>query len=413
MMGSVRALRLMVLAAGLACRDLVRDFRMTLCLLAGVAAVISPLLVLFGLRYGVVEALQDELRRNPSTLELRPLTQGQFDAAFFARLQAQAGVAYLEPTPRFLSTILSLTNPRQPEGTEPVQVDMLPSREGDPLLSGLALAAPPASGLILSQVAAEKLGVTAGDTVTARIARVTGERRDVVSRPLVVAAILPLDRLRREAALLPPPFILACESFLEGYAAPLLGAEGAPPPERARVAAGFRLFAADIDVVEPLRQWLVGEGLQVATAAAEIRMVQRLDNALGLLFVIVAALGGVGAVLGLAVSLWGNVERKRHELGVMRLVGFPSGAMAAFPMVQAVVIALLGGGLSIGVALAAGLVVDRVLAGTVAAGLVTYRLPLWALLGTAGLSMAAAALAAAVAGLAASRLDPAETLRRV
>ncbi|SEH25672.1 ABC transporter permease [Magnetospirillum fulvum] len=403
--------RLIWLAGGLACRDMWRDVRMTLCLLVGVAAVVAPLLVLFGLRYGVVEGLRDELRRNPSSLELRPLTQGRFDEAFFTSLREQPGIAYLEPTPRYLATILSLTSDRQPAGTEPVQVDMLPSRAGDPLLSGLATGAPPRDGIILSKPAAERLHVGAGDLVQARIARIYAEQRQEVNLPLRVLAVLPLDRIRREAALMAPEFVVASENYLEGRNSSLFTNAGEAFAEPRRFFASFRLYAADIDAVEPLRAWLVGQGLQVDTAAGEIRMVQRLDRALQMLFTVVAGLGGFGAALGLAVSLWGNVERKRHELGVMRLIGFPSAAMAAFPLVQAVLITLGGLALSVGVALAAGGMVERILSGTLAEGWVAYRLPLDAVLVTASMAVLAALASAFMAGLAATRLDPAETMR--
>lgn len=410
---SVARPNLALLAAKLACRDLLRDFRMTLCLLASVAAVVAPLLVLFGLRYGVVESLRDELRRTPTTLELRPLTQGRFDSQFFARLRERPEVSFLEPTPRFLSTILSLSSVKQAEGAEPVQVDLLPSRPGDPLLGGFVLSSPPTNGIILSRPAAEQLGVAAGDVVTARIARVHHEARQVVTRNLSVAAVLPLERLRREAALVEPNFVLALEDYLEGRESPYFGTDGEVRPQGAREFAGFRLFASDIDTVEPLRDWLVGEGLTIDTAATEIAVVRRLDRALGVLFVVIAGLGGSGAVLGLMVSLWGNVERKRHDLGVMRLIGFPSMAMAAFPVVQALTIGAAGAGLSILLALLAGPAVDRLLAGTVAAGLVAYRLPVGALGVTVVITMVAAGAAAGVAGAVAAKLDPADTLRRV
>jgi putative ABC transport system permease protein len=386
---------------------------MAFCLIVGVAAVVAPLLVLFGLRYGVVESLRDNLRRNPTSLELRLLTQGRFGRAFLDALAARPGVGYLEPTPRFLSTIVTLSSSTQPEGADPVEVDMLPSRQGDPLLGDAVMAAPPPDGLILSEPAAERLSVAAGDVVTAWIARVYRETHERITRKLVVAAVLPLDRLNREAALIDPAFILASEDYLEGRASAYLGTNGTPPDGSERLFAGFRLYAADIDSVEPLREWLVAQGLRVDTAAAQIRLIRNFDKALGALFLVVALLGGLGAVLGLAVSLWANVERKRHELGILRLMGFRSMALAIFPMTQGLVIGFAGSAISAGLAVLAGPATQRVLAGTVAEGLVTYRLPLWAIGGAAFLVSTSALLAAGAAGSVAARLDPADTLRRV
>ncbi|SDD11576.1 FtsX-like permease family protein [Belnapia rosea] len=397
----------------LAWNDLRQDLRFSLCLVLSVTAVVGPLLVLFGLRFGVIETMRDELRRNPTTLELRPLTQGRFDAGFFAALRARPGARYVQPTPRFLATILPLAREGAAEDGEAVLADMLPSGAGDPLLAGLTLGDLPEDGVVLSATAAERLRASPGDRVVGRFARVTEERRELVLLPLRVLAVLAQARLARDAALLPPALVEASEDYREGHAAAALGAAGRDRQPGERLHAGFRLFAADIDAVEPLRAWLAAEGVRVQTAASEIALVRRLDRALGLLFGLIAALGGGGAALGLAVSLWANVERKRHELAVLRLIGFRSAAMAAFPLVQAVVVGMLGALAAVGMALAASPLVSWVLRGTVAENLVVYRLPASAQLSVLLLTLLVAALASIGASALAVRVDPALTLRRL
>jgi putative ABC transport system permease protein len=401
------------LSMALACSDLRRDARFAACLVLAIAAVLGPLLVLFGLRYGLVESLRDELRRNPTTLELRPLTQGRFDEAFFSGLRALPDVAFVEPTPRFLATIMPLLRTREEDEETAVHVDMLPTSRGDPLLANTALDDLPPDGMVLSFVAAERLRAGPGDTLFGRFARVGEAGRDVRLLPLRVVAVLPHARLPREAALLPPEVLLASEDFRSGFATPLMGMEGRPPPEIAGTFAGFRLFARDIDGVEPLRAWLAAQGIRSVTAAGEISLIQRLDRALSLLFLVIAALGGTGAALGLAVSLWGNVERKAHELAVLRLIGFRSAAMATFPVAQALVVGALGTVTAAALAYAAGPVVRAVLRGTVAANVVSYRLPTEAVVVAAGLTLLTASLASVAAAMIAVRLDPATMLRRL
>jgi putative ABC transport system permease protein len=404
---------LLATSASLALDDLRHDLRSTLCLALSITAVLGPLLVLFGLRFGVIETMRDELRRNPTTLELRPLTQGRFGEAFFSALRARPGAAFVEPTPRFLATILPLTREAAPEDEEAVQADMLPSRAGDPLLAGLAVGDLPRDGVVLSFTAAERLRAAPGDRVVGRFARVAEDRREVLLLPLRVLAVLSQARLPRDAALLAPALVAASEDYREGYAAAALGADGRERPPGERLFAGFRLFADDLDAVEPLRAWLAGEGVRVQTAASEIALVRRLDRALGLLFGMVAALGGTGAALGLAVSLWANVERKRHELAVLRLVGFRSAAMAAFPLVQALLIGALGALAAVAVALGAAPAVSWALRDTVAQNLVVYRLPSSALFAVLAATTLVAALASAGASSFALRVDPASMLRRL
>ena len=49
-------------------------------------AVIAPLLVLFGLKFGLVSSLTERLERDPTVREIMPLGGGRFSAAFIARL---------------------------------------------------------------------------------------------------------------------------------------------------------------------------------------------------------------------------------------------------------------------------------------------------------------------------------------
>ncbi|MGA8134407.1 MAG: ABC transporter permease, partial [Pseudomonas gingeri] len=147
------------LIAGLAWQDYRTDWRLSACAVLALVAVIAPLLVLFGLKFGLVSSLTERLERDPTVREIIPLGGGRFSAAFIAGLGLREDVAFALPRTRQIAATADLST----SGQGPVvNVEMLPTAEGDPLLG--ALPAPVGlAAMLLSQTAAEKLGVKAGD----------------------------------------------------------------------------------------------------------------------------------------------------------------------------------------------------------------------------------------------------------
>ncbi|MAM77198.1 MAG: ABC transporter permease, partial [Tistrella sp.] len=64
----------------LAIQDMVADRRLSLCQILALAAVLAPLLVLFGLREGVIGTMADRLVRDPANRLIVPVASGGFGA---------------------------------------------------------------------------------------------------------------------------------------------------------------------------------------------------------------------------------------------------------------------------------------------------------------------------------------------
>lgn len=363
-----------MMIGSLAVADYRHESRLSLCLIAALAAVLAPLLVLFGLRHGIVSTLSEELRRNPTTLELRPLTHGRYNQAFFSQLKDRPETDFLIPNTRFLAATVALQNTAQPTAP-PVDAEMIPTAPGDPLLKGTVINVPVASEAVLSQTAAEKLKVSLGDGISGRLGRVVEDRHESVRFPLRVRAVIPVALYARDAVFVAPEFLLMAEDYREGFAVPAWEAAGRVRAEGERLFASFRLYARSIDAVGPLRDWLAAGGVDTDTRLAEIRLVQRLDRALTILFLVIAGLGAIGFGLSLTISLWGNVERKRYELSVLRLLGLPSTALAAFPVVQASLTGIFGALLAGLFYAAASPVINGLFAEGLTATQVVCRLP--------------------------------------
>ncbi|MGB5468412.1 MAG: peptide ABC transporter permease, partial [Sedimenticolaceae bacterium] len=63
----------------LASRDYAHEWQMSGCFVLALAAVLGPMLVLFGLKFGVVGGMLDQLIENPENREIRPVSSGRFD----------------------------------------------------------------------------------------------------------------------------------------------------------------------------------------------------------------------------------------------------------------------------------------------------------------------------------------------
>src|SRR5262249_26988959 len=103
--------------------------------------------------------------------------------------------------------------------------------------------------------------------------------------------------------------------------------------------ADFRMYARTIDNVGPLRRLLAAEGIEVHTEEQRISEVTELDHHLTRIFWLIATVGMTGGVAALVASLYASIERKRRELGVLRLIGLSRTCLIRFPVYQSLLLA--------------------------------------------------------------------------
>lgn len=391
------------LVLALAWRDLRHERRLALCAVAGLAAVLAPLLVLFGLKTGAVERARAELIENPRARQITNLATGTFDEAFLRRLQARPEVEFVALRARSLNSEAFFARTDRPATAR--AAELVPSGPRDPLLRG---APPPAPEEIVPQANfAARLGLQPGMSVQMRVPAATGRAPLLVT--LRVAAIAPVAATGREAVLVHPLLQRLVSAHLDQLlpeAATLADVAALPfiPAE------GFRLHVRDLRDVVALDAALRAEDVAVESRAEEVGALFALDRALGLLFAVLAGLGGLGYLLSLGVGLYAGVERKLRELSLLRLAGFRRGDLALFTLAQAGLTGAAGALLAAGAALAIQAALNRLWPVAEAGGaLSAIALPHLgiAIIGT----VAAAALAAGFAGLRAARIRPAEGLR--
>ncbi|OOV97336.1 ABC transporter permease [Pseudomonas sp. MF4836] len=320
------------LAASLAWQDYRADTWLSACSVLALVAVIAPLMVLFGLKFGLVSSLTERLQNDPTVREIIPLGGGRFSAEFIERLGQRVDVAFALPRTRQIAATADLAVSASGPG---LTVEMIPSAPTDPLLGGLK-APEGLSGVLLSQTAAEKLGVRAGDWLQASFGRQVAGRSESQRTRVQVQGILPLEAFQRDALFAPLVLLEAAEDYRDGRAVAALGWTGEAPGAAAqRVYPGFRLYARSLDDVEPLRLYFAERGLLVSTQAQTIAQVQSLSRNLSIVFWVIAGLALAGAFAAIFAGALAAVARKRRELSVLRLLGFSTAALLLFVVAQA------------------------------------------------------------------------------
>lgn len=327
------------LVASLAWQDYRNDGWLSACSVLALVAVIAPLLVLFGLKFGLVSSLTERLETDPASREIIPLGGGRFSAAFIAQLGERSDVAFAVPRTRQIAATAQV-------GT--LTLEMLPTAAGDPLLAGLPLP----HGLdqiVLSHTAAEKLAARPGDWLETRFARQVAGRVEAQRTRLQVLAVLPLEAFAREGLFADLALLEAAEDYRDGRAVPALGWAGdAASVSEQRIYPAFRLYARSLSDVEPLRVYFAGQNLLVSTQAHTIAQVQSLSRNLSIVFWIIAGLALAGAFAAIFAGTLAAVARKHRELSVLRLLGFSTAALLLFVLLQALYSAGFAAVLSVG-----------------------------------------------------------------
>lgn len=390
------------LVVSLAWQDYRNDAWLSACSVLALVAVIAPLLVLFGLKSGLVGSLTERLETDPATREIIPLGGGRFSREFIQQLGQRSDVAFAVPRTRQIAATAQV-------GT--LTLEMLPTAAGDPLLNGL----PMPKGLdqiVLSHTAAEKLAARPGDWLETRFARQVAGRVEARTTRLQVLAVLPLEAFARDGLLADLGLLEAAEDYRDGRAVPALGWDGdVVGASEQRVYPAFRLYARNLTDVEPLRVYFAGQNLLVSTQAQTIAQVQSLSRNLSVVFWIIAGLALAGAFAAIFAGALAAVARKRRELSVLRLLGFSTGALLLFVVLQALYSAGFAAVLSAGLYGLAEAALNKLFVqvpGEYASHLLArhYGLALVAILGVS-------AVAAACGGWRVARVQASEGIRDV
>lgn len=183
------------LAGRLGFRDLVDEALLTICLVSAIAAVLTPIMILAGLKFGLIEIMRERLIQDPVFRQVLPAKFERREDAFFAALKARPTIAFVQPE-------LSARTPARAEGAQPgkgVSVDVMPTSAGDPQLLANGTRIPGSGEAAITAPLAEALGLKAGDALRLIVNRANAGRREQQEIALKVDSVMKIgadDKMR-------------------------------------------------------------------------------------------------------------------------------------------------------------------------------------------------------------------------
>src|SRR5512146_2664308 len=118
----------------LALADVLYERKMFLCYAVALAAVLAPLMVLYGLKTGVIAALTGQLLEDPRNREILVIGNRSYTEGWLDALARRPEVGFLAPRTRSIAATLYVERTEDQSGGGPELAELIPSAPGDPLL---------------------------------------------------------------------------------------------------------------------------------------------------------------------------------------------------------------------------------------------------------------------------------------
>lgn len=201
----------------LALSDLRHEWLLNLCMILALAAVLAPLLLLLGLKNGVVESMRERLVQDPVYREIKPQETLSLNDAWFKTIAARPDVAFVLPTILRGSSVIRVG---RVDAEQMVAMDLLPTGPGDALLLENNGRIPQDGEVTLSADAAAKLEVQTGDALKVRITRSRAGRLETAMADVQVASVLSARADAQQRIYAPLSFVTDVEIYREGRAVP-------------------------------------------------------------------------------------------------------------------------------------------------------------------------------------------------
>jgi putative ABC transport system permease protein len=392
--------------------DYVHERLLSICAVMGLAAILAPLLVLFGVKSGIINTMVGRLVEDPRNLEITPIGSGRYSPEWFSTEGKLPEVAFLIPQTRSIAANMLLSNlaGKQPYS---IAVDLIPTDEGDPLLEKWGKIPKNNTDIVLSSSAARKLNTQVGQIVTGRIGRSLAGKKEQVTIDLEVAAVLPIEAFSRDAAFVRLALLKATENYRDGFSSELFGWPGKLRPADTQDYPSFRLYARSIYEVSILRNRLQGQGLEIYTRVEEIEVVHSLDRSFSIIFKIIAIVAVCGYFASMASNILANVNRKKRHLGIAGLIGFSANNIIWFPIVQAVATSILGTGLAACLYFISELVINRLFADYISKGEYVCKISYDHLMVAFMLTVFLSILASGYAAFQVTKIEPSRVIRDI
>lgn len=404
----MKALLKWLFIARLSLADLWYDRKVSFCIIASVISVITPLLLLFSLKYGVVSQLRQQLLNDPQNLEVKIVGNLQLDNEMFKWIEQQPETAFVIPLTRSLNTQADLMK----DASHFVNnAEVIPTAKGDPITENLPLLTNK-NQILLSSLSAEKMQVNVGNLVKMVITRQLDGKLEKGIAELEVIGIIPEINYSRAAAFVTLDLLIEMENYYDGYVSNVfLTSKGNINPPVHTSFARARIYAKALENVAPLAFKLREKHIDTRTQAKAIENVQAIDRVLNFIFGVIAITAVFGCILSFTGSFLSNIERKRKDIAFMRLLGFRCQDIILYLINQAMMLSCLAFILSCLLFLAGNYAFNLVLGENLVSQSVVSQLQFYHFIYAFLLTLFISGTVVIIGGRRAVKIQPAESLR--
>ena len=333
------------LAFQMAIKDWMHEFGLSFCGVLALASMLAPLLILHGVHNGVITGMRENLMRDPAVLVIIPAgSQGAgFEEQFIDKLAEIPGVRYSMGRTRSVSAEVQFQSSAGKTLVTPLDA----TSPGDPVFdnynTAIPVSTPEKLEISLTDPAARKLGVRPGDYIETSLGRRTDSgKAQRVKLKILVRSVLPPAAAGRDSGFVDMQTLQSIQDFRDGIPTPLFGEDGEHVTPEKRYFESFRVYAADLDAVEPVEKWFLENDIQVRTRSRDIANIKKIDSTLATVIGLIAAAGCVGFFAFMASTSQAATRRKWKQMGMMKLMGFSSAALWLFPITQVALTAFFG-----------------------------------------------------------------------
>ncbi len=195
--------------------DVAHERGFSICAVVALAAVVTPLILLFAIKEGAMEKLRTRLIEDPRNREIRPISSARFDLDWFDRIAENPSVAFVVPATRGLASTGTF---RHPHAGRSAEVDLSPTAEGDPLIVENRCRVPGQRECVLTDASATAAGARVGDDLDLVVHRLRNGEIETAALSLRVTGILPASASGLNVAFLQVGLMEAIEDFKDGRA---------------------------------------------------------------------------------------------------------------------------------------------------------------------------------------------------
>lgn len=351
--------RHLLLACHLAWQDLFSNKILALCIVSGLASTLLPMLLLAGLKAGLVDHMQQTLLHDPSALEISSARNYPYSEQQLEALRTDKRVTFLLPKTRTLAASVRLQATNTTSVFEGTDAELLPSSPGDPLLGKRiemrltklhAQISSPDIPVVMSAHLAEHMHLQPGDTFVMLIDRHAAGAAKMARIQLNVAAIADETVTSRFQLFVSLPVAQAAEEWRENtnlsswQEALTLGEQKAADFLKARTPKatwpGFRLYARSLSDVITLDRDLTHQGLSIASELPRVKTILNINQQTTHLFHLMAYIGAIGFAVTLGTAIAAETERKKFHLASLTFLGLNNARI--IPVVQTILLATGG-----------------------------------------------------------------------